>query len=530
MVLPGRTDGKYRGSIMRQVVLLLLLLFSAPSFAKETVSHQDRAYGLGIPWTDDMEAGLARAADSGRAVLIYFQADWCSWCHVYERNTLSDAGVIKHIRQDFIPIRINADARPDLMEKYRGVGLPYTVVLSASGKPLARLPGILNPEDMQDSLRQLARRAASDRAEQSPAQAGETLAQVTGLDRAAYNAFVSRWLEYLEELYDPQTGLFSGVLESGTGLKRPVPLTWIWLLESGLWPQRTRRAAYASLQNLYDAANGGFFFFRDPHRSDEHLETAKLLDVNAWLIDWFTLAGRRYDDRVLQEAARHSSEYLQRVLWDRQQGGFFQAQIADAAYYRSGGASGDRPGREPAVDRIKRADSNARAAIALADTARLSNDGALLQKAIMTVEYILRRHLHNNRLYHALSDQGVGEAYNLPKDIFWLLAAIQAVSQADPRWRVPSASQSLYRLAGAWLGQAMQKTAGREHSAELLGLIAYVAIHTRHPLIPRQATRWSLSQIRLTADTRPDELVYALRAWRQYASSREAAVQPAGAY
>lgn len=502
--------------------------------ASETVSEQagaqpddragDRAAWLAIAWTDDEQEALARAAASGRPVLVYFQAHWCSWCHLYERDTLGDAVIIRAIGDNFVALRINVDERPDLLAKYRGFGLPHTVILSASGHLLARLPGILSPADLFDSLN------GARQPVRSPSPRYDTPADIqpdrqykvelTGragkLDQQAYQRFVRQWLDHLAWLYDPATASFSGVLESGSGLKRPAVQTWIWLLESGHWRQRTHRAALASLQNLYDAENGGFFFFRDPHRDDAHLETAKLVDANAWLIYWFSLAAQRYGDAALRQAARNSRDYLLRTLWDPVQGGFFQAQVADAGYYRAGG----KAGRAPAVDRIKRTDSNARAAIALMQTAKLTKDRALQQKALATIDYLLDRHLRHDRLYHSRSDRGFGSASNLPEDIFWLLTAIQVAKQAAKEaglhWQVPSASQAVYRLAGLWLASAMQGKAAHELPAQLLGLVAYVAVNSGQPHIPPRTTRWALSQIHLRADTRPDELVYAFRAWRQY--------------
>jgi thiol:disulfide interchange protein len=44
-------------------------------------------------WVQDFEQGLTTARQNGRPVFINFTAAWCSWCHQYERNTLSDTRV-----------------------------------------------------------------------------------------------------------------------------------------------------------------------------------------------------------------------------------------------------------------------------------------------------------------------------------------------------------------------------------------------------------------------------------------------------
>ena len=163
------------------------------------------------------------------------------------------------------------------------------------------------------------------------------------------------------------------------------------MLENGLWPARTKRAAQVTLANLYDKKNGGFFYFRNPHREDKYLETAKLLDANGWLIYWFSQAGKYQSNTALLTAANHSSNYLLQVLWDNKNGGFFQAQVSDAEYYKS--ADFSRLKYPPSIDKIKRTDTNAQAVIALLKIARLTNKPAKIKAADNTLHYLMAQHL-----------------------------------------------------------------------------------------------------------------------------------------
>ena len=258
------------------------------------------AFGFeNISWIKSYDKGLSHSAATGQPAFIYFHAPWCSWCYVYERDTLGNRQIINTIKQHYTPVLVNYDARPDLIDKYRGFGLPFTVILSHQGKLLARLPGILNPPDMQHTLQQV---IDMQIVQHSPPT--EILTHVSSLDAHSYQNFLTHWLEHLENLYDPTTGTFSGILDSGAALKRSAPLAWAFSLEHNLWPERTKRAAQATLDNLYDSKHGGFFYFRDPHRSDKHLETAKLLDANTWLIYWFAQAGKQYNNAKFTSAAQ----------------------------------------------------------------------------------------------------------------------------------------------------------------------------------------------------------------------------------
>ncbi len=486
---------------LRQCSVLLclisvLLLNTGNAFADDAIN-----------WIKGFDKGMSYSRTSERPVFIYFYAPWCSWCYVYERDTLGNRDVIARVSEYFVPVLVNFDARPDLVKRFRGFGLPFTVILSSDGELLARVPGILEPQDMQLVLQQIVDTQAVKRLPTV-----KILLSVNGLKASDYQRFLVRWLDHLEDLYDHKNGTFSGVLDSGALLKRPAPLAWTFLLQNDLWSERTKLAVHTTLDNLYESKHGGFFYYRDPHRRDLHIETAKLVNANAWLIRWFSLAARQYNDARLLAVARHSSDYLQQVLWDREKGGFFQAQVSDIDYYKSCG----REISAPAIDRIKRVDTNAQAAVALMETGKLIGDYELVKTAMNTIRYLMSHHLQSARLYHSYSDDGFGAAYNLADDIFWLLTAMQAAGEIDPAFVAPEQTQAVHELANQWLVNAMRDKTKSNHSNKLLGIIAWTAVNSDNPLIPSQTVNWALSRIRIETTTRPDELVYALKAWQRY--------------
>jgi uncharacterized protein YyaL (SSP411 family) len=455
-----------------------------------------------INWVMHFDRGMERAEKTGRPVFIYFQAPWCSWCHVYERETLANARVQQLISTHFVPILVNYDARPDLLQEYRGFGLPYTVILDWQGDVLSRMPGILTPGDMIDSL-QAARRGVK---QDGPGNA-DIVARASGLDEQSYRVFLDAWLEHLDMLYDSNTGLFSGVLESGAGLKRPAAQTWLFLQQQDLWPERVRRAASVNYDQLYDQLNGGFFYFRDPHRADIHLETAKLLDANSWLIYWLHDTGLANDDHRLIAAARRSLDYLMEVLWDDNDSGFFQAQQADNEYYVT--TSTMVP---PQVDRIKRADTNAQAAYVFARLSARSGNSELLDLAVLTISALLENHLHGEYYYHAIDERGPGEISNHPHDIFWTLLAVYEIDTLRPGHVNRQLAATITRLAIAWV--EAQQHGNTELTVELAGLVALVIAKSEKGLFRENAINWTLGQLRIDSMTRPDDLVPGLLAWK----------------
>jgi uncharacterized protein YyaL (SSP411 family) len=467
-----------------------------------------------LPWVNGYAPGQQQARASDRPALLYFQALWCSWCHRYERDILSDPGVQQTIRRQFVPVLVNYDERPELFRRLGGVGLPYTVVVAPQGEVLARLPGILTAGDTQAILEEVAAGRV-----RITAPSMEPLQVVRGTDAEAYRDFLGAWLDHLESLFDSDTGLLTGHLESGAGIKRPEPRVWLYLAQHDLWPARARRAAVLTRERLFDAVDGGFFYFRDPHRTDEHLETSKLLETNAWLAYWMAFAGTAGNDPQLLATARQTVDFLERALWDRDAGGFYQARLADPAYYRM--PPQERARRQaPAVDRVKRADTNAQAAWALAHIGQLLGEARAMELADATVDYLLGVHLRDGRLYHSVHDEGFGAGFNLPDDVFWLLAAAQEVQHQRFDEQRAQRLRPVIRLAADWLDREMRSGDGRTQPVELLGLVAWVTATANEPSLSGEETTRALTGLSLGPQTPPQDPVLGLMAWERLLNPR----------
>ena len=53
--------------------------------------------------------GMELAKKEGKIALIDVYTDWCGWCKVMDKKTFADAGIVKKINQDFIPIKFNPE-------------------------------------------------------------------------------------------------------------------------------------------------------------------------------------------------------------------------------------------------------------------------------------------------------------------------------------------------------------------------------------------------------------------------------------
>ena len=99
-----------------------------------------RARGLrrSFEWAPWSAETFARAKRERRFVLVDGAAAWCHWCHVMDATTYADPEVGKILRERFVAIRVDVDARPDIEERYGDWGWPATILLSPDGEEIGK--------------------------------------------------------------------------------------------------------------------------------------------------------------------------------------------------------------------------------------------------------------------------------------------------------------------------------------------------------------------------------------------------------
>src|SRR6202023_3259397 len=96
-----------------------------------------------VDWYPWGEEGLARAKAENKPILLSIGYSACHWCHVMERESFENDAIARMMNENFIPIKVDREERPDLDQIYmdavqvltgRG-GWPLTVFLTPDGKP-----------------------------------------------------------------------------------------------------------------------------------------------------------------------------------------------------------------------------------------------------------------------------------------------------------------------------------------------------------------------------------------------------------
>src|SRR6185503_9823073 len=83
-----------------------------------------------LPWS---AASFARARTERKPVLLSIAPTWCRNSVEMDRSSFADPDVVGRVGLRYVPIRVDADRRPDICERYSLGGWPTTAFLTPDG-------------------------------------------------------------------------------------------------------------------------------------------------------------------------------------------------------------------------------------------------------------------------------------------------------------------------------------------------------------------------------------------------------------
>jgi uncharacterized protein YyaL (SSP411 family) len=331
-----------------------------------------------LPWSSDAFA-LARA--EGRPVLLSIAAPWCESCLDMDRTTYADPGVAGTVNDRFVPIRVNADRRPDISDRYSLGGWPTTAFLTAEGDVIGG--GTYVSVDRMPSVLERVAEAVRSRSEELSA-----LSVCPDVPRPDGEAAREDIAAHVFDTFDAEHG--------GFGIEPKFPLTAPLELALDMY-RETEDPAMAHLVEitldamgwggLYDEVDGGFFRctatrdWQEPHQE-------KLLDVNASLLRIYVEASETLRIARYRERAGEVLRYVQTWLADPVDGAWAGSQQAARDYYAST-LEERRASTAPKVDGVLYAGWNAQMVSATLRAAELFDDTALGEFALKSLERIV---------------------------------------------------------------------------------------------------------------------------------------------
>ena len=293
------------------------------------------------PWGQD---AFDAATGEDKPIFLSIGYSTCHWCHVMAKESFEDETVAEVINQDFIPVKVDREERPDVDAVYMAAclamngsgGWPLTVLLTPERKPF--WAGTYLPKRQLLSLLGQASVLWRENRE-AVLQSGEKLTEHLKREQTRSPGEPSResveaGAAQLAGLYDTGWGGF------GHAPKFPTPHNLIFLLRYACLSgdNKAQGMAERTLEHLFrggifDHIGGGFCrYATDEKWLVPHFE--KMLYDNALLALAYTEAFDQTHRPVFRDIACRTLDYTLRELHDPL-GGFYCGQDAD-----SGGTEG----------------------------------------------------------------------------------------------------------------------------------------------------------------------------------------------
>jgi uncharacterized protein len=341
-----------------------------------------RVLSNGVAWLPWSGAAFARARAERKPVLLSISATWCHSCHEMDRTSYADPFIATLINERFVPIRVDADDRPDISERYNLGGWPTTAFLTPDGQilaggtfvPVERMPGVL--AQVAEAFASRLVDVESDDPEAAVETGGGAISEVDLTARVFAN---------FDELH------------GGFGLEPKFPLIAPLQLALETWAGTNDPASETILVatldamgwgGLYDDVDGGFFRYATT-RDWQAPHSEKLLDVNAGLTRIYLEAGAALQMARFTERGADTLRYIQTWLADPVDGGWRGSQQADERYYAAASVEARRGAPAPAVTGSLYADSNAAMVSTALYAAQVFHDDGLREFAVKSLERIL---------------------------------------------------------------------------------------------------------------------------------------------
>ena len=399
----------------------------------------------GIAWQPWSDAVFQRAKAEHKLVLLDLGAVWCHWCHVMDEVTYADPQVIALLREKYIAVRVDQDARPDLANRYEDYGWPATIVFKWDGSELAKRRGYLPPKPMASMLQAFVDDPTpGPSVEAEPVVTAAADSALTKEQRAAMRAaFI--------HAYDAERGGWGDVHKY---------LNWdaleYCIIEADAQMEKMARQTLTAGLKLVDPVWGGVFqYSTDGDWDHPHFE--KIMPFQAENLRAFALAASLWREPKWLESAQKIRGYLKTFLTSPE-GAFYTSQDADlvqgehGAEYFALDDAGRRKLGVPRVDQHIYARENGLAITGLAALYAAGGDAACLADARRAAEWVLAhralpdggfRHDEKDAAGPYLADSmAMARAflalYTVTAERPWLARAEAAATFIDQKFRAPA--------------------------------------------------------------------------------------------
>jgi thioredoxin-related protein len=149
---------------IRNILIVALgIMLAAGLYACSKKKAEEKPAGPGINWME-FDAGMAKAKQDGKPIMVDFYTTWCKYCKLLEETTYKDPEIVSILNKNFICIKVDAESqdkvtdmgkqmtKAELAGVYKVQGYPTIWFLNDKGEKIGPVPGYSGPEDFKPVL------------------------------------------------------------------------------------------------------------------------------------------------------------------------------------------------------------------------------------------------------------------------------------------------------------------------------------------------------------------------------------------
>ncbi|MBI4044082.1 MAG: thioredoxin domain-containing protein [Candidatus Diapherotrites archaeon] len=363
-----------------------------------------------IEWLEWSSEAFEKAKKEKKPILLDIHGTWCHWCHVMDQTTYANEAVAGFVSENFVPVKVDTDRRPDINERYNAGGWPSTVVLTAQGVIVLQAT-YMPPRELLVFLKSAIASSFSSSMQKNPEAEKLLHAQISPrrvlLDESE---LVKGVLAQARDSFDEFFGGF------GAEPKFPMPdllcfleLHWLYFRDADVKNILLGTLSQMALGGLFDSQENGFFRYSTTRDwSIPHYE--KMLEDNARLCGVYLDAYRLFGREEFLSTAEKTLSYLREKLFDKNSSLFFSSQSADEEYYLHLAKDREKL-RAPPVDKTIFTDLNSLAAEALLKAWVVTGEKEYKAMALACLKSLLSRCFDGQKLFHFREGPAKQEAF-----------------------------------------------------------------------------------------------------------------------
>ncbi|MCA8951569.1 MAG: thioredoxin domain-containing protein [Planctomycetes bacterium] len=409
-----------------------------------------------IRWQHFDSATLAAAATADRPVLMVLTVPWCQHCRELMATTFADPQIVAKVNDDFVPVHIDAERRPDVNQRY-GTGAWPTIAWLTPGGELITHQNFLDAEALSSQLDRV-RAAWRDRRGDIERGVADIVANASHAEAPIRTKLRRQMTEdvasAIYEKFDHRHGGFGETSK----FPHPEALDFALVQAQKRGDERMREVVTLTLDRmmqspLHDHVDGGFFrFSQTPDWHTPNYE--KLLDQNALVLRAYLEAYQVFDNEAYRRAAEGIVEWMLTTMREPGSGAFAGSQNGDMDYFAGGGSErSHRP--PPLLDRTVYCHANAIAVSSLLKASAVLSQPHWREHAMATLGFLLDNLYDGREVYHYWDG-----TYHLPGMLADQACLIRALIDASQHTGDSDLLQPAEAIADRAIERQKSKTGG----------------------------------------------------------------------